>query len=163
VALALPCPALEAHVRQVLTERRHAVQESPRLRICDNGDLEVLSSGLLDTSSSTRLDVNTSSSTRLGTSSGPLAPHPVCTQVLDLSEMVHALAPTLPHLARVLAAHGAGFPAHAAGNSEAPVRSAQFFGAASTHGTGRATIEARETYCLPTGSCHGGVPDAGVS
>ena len=126
VAVALPCPALEAHVRQVLTERRQAVQESARLRICDNGDLEVLGRGQLDASSS------------LHASSCPPAPHPMCTHVLDLTEMVHALAPSLPHLARVLSAH-------AAGSSEAPMRSALFFGAASAHGTG---------------SSHGGVRDA---
>ena len=126
VALALPCPALEAHVREVLTERRQVVEESVRLRVCDNGDLELLGSGQLDTSSSR------------DTSSCPPAPHPVCTQMLDLTEMVHALAPSLPHLARVLAAH-------AAWSSEAPVRSALFFGAASAHSTG---------------SSHGGVRDA---
>ena len=86
-------------MREVLTERRQVVEESVRLRVCDNGDLELLGSGQLDTSSSR------------DTSSCPPAPHPVCTQMLDLTEMVHALAPS-------------------------PVRSALFFGAASAHSTG---------------------------
>ena len=94
VAVALPCPALEAHVRQVLTERRQAGQECAHLRICENGDLEALETWPLGTSQD-----------QPSSSAAPLA---VCTQVLDLTEMVHALASSQPHLARVLAAHGGG-------------------------------------------------------
>lgn len=89
VSLALPCPELEAHVRQVVMERRQAGHDSSLLRIAENGDLELVQA--LQGSEQT--------------SSGDGAQ---CIHVLDVTEMVHALAPAYPHLARVLAAHGAG-------------------------------------------------------